>query len=67
MGDLTAYSGIAHGGVSQRAETLIRAAGYVRYVAPGVINLADLELLVSSRRHQIIDLRDQLLDGDVLP
>ncbi len=65
--DLTAYFGIAQGGVSQRAETLIRAAGYVRYDAPGVINLADLDLLVSRRRREIIDLRDQLLDGDELP
>jgi len=65
--DLTAYFGIAQGGVSQRAETLIRAAGYVRYDAPGVINLADLDLLVSSRRREIIDLRDQLLDIDELP
>ena len=64
--DLTAYFGIAQGGVSQRADTLIRAAGYERYDAPGVINLADLDLLVSTRRRQIIDLRDRLLDGGFL-
>ena len=65
--DLTAYFGVAPGGVSQRAQTLIRAAGYERSDAPGVINLADLDLLVSRRRRQIIDLRDRLLDGDFFP
>ena len=64
--DLTAYFGIAQGGVSQRADTLIRAAGYDRDDGPGEINLGDLDLLVSARRRRIIELRDMLLDGDLL-
>ena len=64
--DLTAYFGIAQGGVSQRANTLIRAAGYDRDDGPGEINLGDLDLLVSTRRRRIIELRDMLVDGDLL-
>ena len=64
--DLTAYFAISQGGVSQRAETMIRAAGYERADEPGVINLGDLDLLVSARRAQISMLCDLLLDPDSL-
>ena len=64
--DLTAYFGISQGGVSQRADTFIRAAGYQRGGAPGEINLGDLDLLVSTRRRQIATMRDLLMDVDPL-
>ena len=64
--DLTAYFGISQGGVSQRADTFIRAAGYERGGAPGEVNLGDLDLLVSTRRRQIATMRDLLMDPDLL-
>lgn len=64
--DMMDYFHVAAGGVSQRADTMIRAAGYERYDGPGVVNLGDLELLVSTRRRQIVMLRDRLLDPDLL-
>ncbi len=64
--DLTAYFGISQGGVSQRADTFIRAAGYERCGAPGEVNLGDLDLLVSTRRRQIATMRDLLMDVDPL-
>ena len=64
--DLTAYFEISQGGVSQRADTFIRAAGYERGGAPGEVNLGDLDLLVSTRRRQIATMRDLLMDPDLL-
>ncbi|MHB8335467.1 MAG: DUF6398 domain-containing protein [Acidimicrobiales bacterium] len=64
--DLTAYFAISQGGVSQRADTFIRAAGYERGDDPGIVNLGDPDLLVSARRRQIAMLLDLLLDPDLL-
>ncbi len=64
--DLTAYFGVSQGSLSQRADTMIRAAGYERGDVPGVINLGDLNLLVSTRRRSIASLRDRLLELDPL-
>lgn len=64
--DMMDYFGIAAGGVSQRADTFIRAAGYERTDSPGAVNLGDLDLLVSTRRRRIAMLRDLLLDPDLL-
>ena len=64
--DMMDSFGIAAGGVSQRADTFMRAAGYERYDGPGVVNLGDLDLLVSTRRRRIVAMRDHLLDPDLL-
>lgn len=60
--DMMQYFGLTQGGVSQRAETMVRAAGYEMRRGYSDFNLGDLDLLVSSRRRQIMDLRDQLAD-----
>lgn len=60
--DLLPHFGIAQGSVSQRAATLMKAAGIPSphgYYAPSWdLNLGTAELLVSSRRRRIIELRD---------
>ncbi len=59
--DLVAYFGLAQGSVSQRAATMIRAAGVAPsqgYYAAWGVDLGDPNLLVSERRRRIIDNRD---------
>ena len=63
--DLLGYFGLSQAGVSQRAETLLNAAGIAAYDRYGVgrygdMSLASPALLVSSRRRSIVDLRDGL-------
>jgi len=59
--DLTDHFGLAQGGVSQRAETLLKAAGVDRSERYGEIDLGSPDLLVSLRRRRIIERRDRLL------
>ncbi len=56
--DLTAHFGIPKGGVSQKAQTLLKAAGLEEGSRYGRMNLGRPDLLVSSRRRTIIRLRD---------
>ena len=58
-----AHFGIAQGGASQRAETLMKAAGSTRRGA-GTLRLGDPRLLVSGRRRRIIELRDEYLTDE---
>lgn len=64
---MTAKELLAHfeitGSVSDRAGTLIRAAGLPSNYGPSSIELADPGLLVSARRSSIIEYRDQALAG----
>ena len=62
--DLMAQFGLAQGGVSQRAETLLRAAGFDRSARPWDLRLGDPELLVSRRRRRMIELRDEYFTDD---
>ena len=62
--DLMAQFGLAQGGVSQRAETLLRAAGFDRSAQPWDLRLGDPELLVSRRRRRMIELRDEYFTDD---
>ena len=57
--DLVAHFGLVHAGVSQRANTLMKAAGFDPYERRWDLRLGDPELLVSRRRRRIIDLRDR--------
>lgn len=59
--DLTAHFGLAQGGVSQRAETLIKAAGFNPSEPTWEVRLGSPALLVSQRRRRIIELRDRYL------
>ena len=61
--DLMAHFGIAQGGVSQRAETFIKAAGY-HPSRRWDVRLGDPTLLVSGRRRRVIELRDEYLDEE---
>jgi hypothetical protein len=62
--DLMAHFGLAQGGVSQRAETLMKAAGFDPYARRWDLRLGSPELLVSGRRRRLIELRDEYLtDG----
>ena len=61
--DLMAHFGIAQGGVSQRAETFIKAAGY-HPSRRWDVRLGDPTLLVSGRRRRIIELRDEYLTDE---
>lgn len=56
--DLMSHFGLQQGGVSQRARTLLKAAGINNDVY-GEIALGSPELLVSMRRHRIIERRDR--------
>ena len=62
--DLMAHFGLAQGGVSQRAETLMKAAGFDPYARRWDLRLGDPELLVSRRRRRMIELRDEYLTDD---
>ena len=57
--DLMAHFGLAQGGVSQRAETLMKAAGFDPSARRWDVRLGDPGLLVSRRRRRIIELRDR--------
>ncbi|MDH2902376.1 MAG: DUF6398 domain-containing protein [Actinomycetota bacterium] len=65
--DMMQYFGIVQGSVSQRAETMLRAAGYGTRSGFMNFDLGNLDLLVSSRRRRIIDLRDRMLELDSTP
>jgi hypothetical protein len=56
--DLMAHFGIHQGGVSQRAATFLKAAGF-DYDGYGEIRLGSPGLLVSARRRRIVELRDR--------
>jgi hypothetical protein len=62
--DLMAHFGLAQGGVSQRAETLMKAAGFDPYARRWDLRLGSPELLVSRRRRRIIELRDEYLTNE---
>ncbi|MDV3127923.1 DUF6398 domain-containing protein [Mycobacterium sp. 21AC1] len=55
--DLLSQFGIRQGGVSQRAETLLRAGGF--HPSTHELRLGSPDYLVSSRRRHIIELRDR--------
>jgi Domain of unknown function (DUF6398) len=62
--DLLAHFGIKQRGVSQRAETLMKAAGFDPYARRWDLRLGCPELLVSKRRRRIIELRDKHASED---
>jgi hypothetical protein len=62
--DLMAHFGLTQGGVSQRAETFLNAAGFDRSTRRWNLRLGDPGLLVSRRRRRIIELRDEYLTSD---
>jgi hypothetical protein len=62
--DLMAHFGLTQGGVSQRAETLMRAAGFDPSARTWALRLGDPGLLVSRRRRHMIELRDEYLTSD---
>ena len=62
--DLMAHFGLAQGGVSQRAETLMKAAGFDPSARRWDLRLGDPELLVSRRRRRMIELRDEYLTDE---
>ena len=62
--DLMAHFGLVQSGVSQRAETLMKAAGFDPYPRRWELRLGDPGLLVSRRRHRMIELRDEYLTDD---
>ncbi len=62
--DLMAHFGLAQGGVSQRAQTFMRAAGFGPPARPWDPRLGAPELLVSRRRRRLIELRDKYLIAD---
>jgi hypothetical protein len=61
--DLLAYFGIT-GSVSDRAATLIRAAGMPTGYATSFIELGDPGLLVSARRRRLVESRDRVLEEE---
>ena len=62
--DLVAHFGLTQGGVSQRADTLIKAAGFDQSARRWGLRLGDPELLVSRRRRHLIELRDEYLTDE---
>ncbi len=62
--DLFAYFGIKQGGVSQRAATIRKAAGFDPYVPAWDLHLGSPELLVSGRRRRLIELRERYATND---
>jgi hypothetical protein len=62
--DLMAHFGLAQSGVSQRAETLMKAAGFDPYARRWDLRLGDPKLLVSRRRRRMMELRDEYLTDD---
>ncbi len=61
--DLLAHFGIT-GSVSDRAQSLIRAAGIDHRLTYGSLRVGDPGLLVSRRRRELVDERDRALAGD---
>jgi hypothetical protein len=61
--DLLAHFGIT-GSVSDRAQSLIRAAGIGLRLTYGPLRVGDPGLLVSRRRRDLVDDRDRTLAGD---
>ena len=61
--DLLAHFGIA-GTVSDRAQSLIRAAGIDLRLTYGSLRVGDPALLVSRRRRELVEERDRTLAGD---
>lgn len=61
-GDLLAHFGIT-GSVSDRTQSLLRAAGIDRRLTYGSLRLGDPSLLVSPRRRELVDERDRTLGG----
>ena len=59
-----AHFGLEHGSVSQRAETLMKAAGFDPSTRDWDLRLGDPELLVSRRRRRMIELRDEYYSED---
>jgi hypothetical protein len=59
--DLMAHFGLAQSGVSQRAETFMKAAGFDPEARRWDLRLGDPTVLVSTRRRRIIELRDRYL------
>jgi Domain of unknown function (DUF6398) len=57
--DLMAHFGLAQSGVSQRAETLMKAAGFDPNARRWDLRLGAPELLVSRRRRHLIELREK--------
>ena len=64
MIDLFAHFGIKQGGVSQRAATIRKAAGFDPYVPAWDLRLGSPELLVSGRRRRLIELRERYATND---
>jgi hypothetical protein len=63
--DLLAHFGLSQGSVSQRAATLMKAAGIKPdrgYYPAWDVALGSPDLLVASRRHRIIERRDRYLE-----
>jgi hypothetical protein len=58
--DLMAHFGVQQGSASQRANTLLGAAGFSQRVY-GEIRLGSPEFLISTRRHRIIERRDRYM------
>ena len=62
--DVMAQFGLTQGGVSQRAETLMKAAGFELSTPRWDVRLGSPELLVARRRRRMIELRDKYLTDD---
>ncbi len=62
--DLIAHFGLKQGSVSQRAETLMKAAGFDPSTRRWDLRLGDPQLLVSRRRRRMIELRDEYFADD---
>ena len=62
--DLLAHFGLKQGSVSQRAETLMKAAGIDRSTPTWDLRLGDPQLLVSRRRRRMIELRNEYANDD---
>ena len=62
--DMMAQLGVSQSGASQRADTMMKAAGFDPYAQIGTIRLGVPALLTSRRRRYLIALRDEYLDDD---
>ena len=62
--DVMAQFGLTQGGVSQRAETLMKAGGFELSTPRWDVRLGSPELLVARRRRRMIELRDKYLTDD---
>jgi hypothetical protein len=64
--DLLEFFNISSGGISQRADTMMRALEVVRDEYNDLILLGMPDLLVSKRRRQIMMVRDKIASGEPL-